>query len=193
MEDLASPVGAFVRDNCKIGPDEKIERDVLYTRYRQWCEESGFKPSSKPVFGRDLRAARPQIKVSRPWAGGAAHRPFHYVGITVGRHGDCYDCDGDQGAAVTAVTVTEHCTANKEKQPEPPIVSTGDKHCNEAIEQQHLDMIFGGEVPELEDENQPEGFNENGPEDDLDIPAYLDRRRPARSAEGRARRGEGDE
>ena len=34
MRDLASPVGAFVREMCKLGPDEEIDVDALYGAFK---------------------------------------------------------------------------------------------------------------------------------------------------------------
>jgi putative DNA primase/helicase len=113
LEDLASPVGAFIRDRCRLGPNELIEVDTLYRAYRQWCEDCGRPASNKAIFGRDLRAARPGIKRSRP--GGREERKPTYAGITMdipqgtpateprreprGRHcsddGPCPRCDGE--------------------------------------------------------------------------------------------------
>ena len=66
MRDLASPVAAFVRDRCEIGPDEEVGVDALYTVYRSWAEDNGHAKKSKHTFGRDLRAAVPSVSVVRP-------------------------------------------------------------------------------------------------------------------------------
>ena len=69
LEDLASPVGAFVRERCTLGPDKKVEIDLLYGVYRQWCSDNGRLPCvSRQIFGRDLRALRPEMK-DRPALG----------------------------------------------------------------------------------------------------------------------------
>jgi putative DNA primase/helicase len=57
LQDLASPVAAFVRDRCVRGPNEQVTRDDLYRAWRAWAEDNGHAKSSKTVFGRDLRAA----------------------------------------------------------------------------------------------------------------------------------------
>ncbi len=59
MRDLASPVGAFVRERCEVGADKTVEIDKLYEAYKTWCEENEHPKPSKQVFGRDLRAAVP--------------------------------------------------------------------------------------------------------------------------------------
>jgi putative DNA primase/helicase len=66
MRDLASPVAAFVREKCVIGPDREIAVDDLYAAYKLWAEDSGHARPTKHVFGRDLRAAVPNITKIRP-------------------------------------------------------------------------------------------------------------------------------
>ena len=72
LRDLASPVAAFVREMCVVGPDQEIERDTLYAAYRTWAEEGGYPKSPKNVFGRDLKAAVPAISDVRPRVGGGS-------------------------------------------------------------------------------------------------------------------------
>jgi putative DNA primase/helicase len=63
MRDLAAPVAAFARDACEVGPDRSVEVDVIYTGYRHWCEDNGHKKVTKQTFGRNLRAAFPQVRI----------------------------------------------------------------------------------------------------------------------------------
>ena len=70
MRDLASPVAAFVRDECETGKDEngkdrEVEAGILYSAYRQWCEDNGHVKATKQTFGRNLRAAFPQVRIKR--------------------------------------------------------------------------------------------------------------------------------
>ena len=63
MEDLASPIGAFVRECCEVGPGFQELIDDLYQRWKSWAESQGHKDAGrKPVFGRNLRAALPQLE-----------------------------------------------------------------------------------------------------------------------------------
>jgi putative DNA primase/helicase len=68
MRDLASPVGAFVREKCKLGSGDEyeIEVDMLYDTYKDWCQVCEYPKSPKAHFGRDLRAACPSVKKTRP-------------------------------------------------------------------------------------------------------------------------------
>jgi putative DNA primase/helicase len=69
MRDLASPVGAFVREKCKLDANEQIEVGALYTAYKNWCGANEHPKSSKHVFGRDLRAAASSVRVGQPREG----------------------------------------------------------------------------------------------------------------------------
>jgi putative DNA primase/helicase len=80
MRDLASPVGAFVREKCKVAADSEIGVDHLYDVFKQWAEANGHSKKSKEVFGRDLRAAVPSISKKRP-RDENDKRPRSYVGI----------------------------------------------------------------------------------------------------------------
>jgi putative DNA primase/helicase len=66
MEDLASPVAAFVRERCAVGPGRRAWVDELYAGWRRWCEEDGrHGASTKQTFGRDLVAAVPGLSCRR--------------------------------------------------------------------------------------------------------------------------------
>jgi putative DNA primase/helicase len=79
MEDLASPVLAFVRDWCTVGPGHRAWVDDLYGAWQQWCERDGRTVvTNKQMFGRDLAAALPGVIRRR----GAGDVPF-YEGISL--------------------------------------------------------------------------------------------------------------
>jgi putative DNA primase/helicase len=64
LEALASPVGAFVREMCIVGPGEREDVDEMFKIWCAWCSNEGrSKPGTKQTFGRDLRAAVPAMKV----------------------------------------------------------------------------------------------------------------------------------
>lgn len=66
LEDLGSPVGAFIRERCVLGSGYRIDVDTLYRSYRQWCEVEGRQAiSTKTVFGRDILAAAPGVRTRR--------------------------------------------------------------------------------------------------------------------------------
>jgi putative DNA primase/helicase len=74
LEDLSSPVGAFVRHCCNIGPGFRVWVDDLYEAWRMWCGREGWNhPTAKATFGRDLAAAVPGIAHRR----GTGDKPFY--------------------------------------------------------------------------------------------------------------------
>jgi len=66
MEDLSSPIGAFVRDRCLVRGDVSVAVEALWTEWKTWCGETNTGPSTKAVFGRDLRAIVPTLRNARP-------------------------------------------------------------------------------------------------------------------------------
>lgn len=81
LEDLSSPVGAFVRERCRLGAALQVEKDLLYAAWREWCEAAGSKPSPKSVFLRDLRAAFPHVREARPREGERRVRVLGGIGL----------------------------------------------------------------------------------------------------------------
>ena len=83
LQDLASPVGAFVRDCCEVRADRSVRIDALYDAFRAWAEANGHAKSTKQVFGRDLRAALGgRLKVTQPGLGDNRLRAYRGVGLT---------------------------------------------------------------------------------------------------------------
>jgi putative DNA primase/helicase len=82
MEDVASPVGAFVRECCEIGTASQVEIEAIYRAWRSWCEREGRnEPGTQQTFGRELRAAVPQIRRRQGREGDDRYR--FYEGIAL--------------------------------------------------------------------------------------------------------------
>ena len=82
LYDLGSPVGAFVRERCNVGPGLTVECGVLFGRWKEWCSEQGRdRPGTLQTFGRDLRAAVPGLKTTRSRT--REGRTRHYEGIVL--------------------------------------------------------------------------------------------------------------
>lgn len=80
LADLGSPVAAFVREVCDLGPAAAVGVDDLFSAWRMWNAQQGAAHvSTKQVFARDLRAAFPHIADRRARSG--AERERQYVGI----------------------------------------------------------------------------------------------------------------
>ena len=81
MRDLASPIGAFVRERCAVGPDLHIAVDALYGAFKSWAEDNGHSRRSKATFGRDLHAAYPMISKARPRKGEERHPEYWGIAL----------------------------------------------------------------------------------------------------------------
>jgi len=80
LEDLGSPVGAFVRECCVTGPTCSVAVDVLYSAWRAWSTRAGWDHvSTSQVFARDLHAVLPDLRMMQPRT--KAGRQRVYVGI----------------------------------------------------------------------------------------------------------------
>ena len=65
LEDLSSPISAFIRDTCDVGTTQRVGVDDLWEHWKRWCTDDNRHPGTKAVFGRDLKAAVPTIKKAR--------------------------------------------------------------------------------------------------------------------------------
>jgi hypothetical protein len=77
LEDLASPIGAFVRERCETGAAYTVGVEELFGAWQTWCAAQGRDhPGTKQSFGRDLRSALPELKIAQPRAGGERVRAY---------------------------------------------------------------------------------------------------------------------
>jgi putative DNA primase/helicase len=82
---LSDPIGAFIEDWCVVDPDRDIALDLLFTRYRHWCDSEGRTKDSttKEIFSRDLRSKVPKLDVKRQRVGGKQVRTLYGIGCDV--------------------------------------------------------------------------------------------------------------
>jgi putative DNA primase/helicase len=117
MQDLASPVGAFVRERCELGADCEIAVDDLYAAYKEWCEQSEYPKSPKAHFGRDLRAACPSVRKRRPRDGSKRH--FVYAGVRLRISRRCRDFHSGGPAGRDAGASADKSDTRSEQQHSP--------------------------------------------------------------------------
>ena len=80
LEDLASPIGAFLRDCCDVHPAAAVDCAELFATWRAWCDAQGRDhPGTIQGFGRDLRAAVSGLRVVQPRTEDGRAR--HYQGV----------------------------------------------------------------------------------------------------------------
>lgn len=88
LQDLASPVAAFVRDRCRTGPTFEVRIDDIYKSWKSWAEDNGNKPGNTQTFGRNLRAVVPGLRVTQPRDGESRDRVYRGVHLTTTHSGD---------------------------------------------------------------------------------------------------------
>jgi len=81
LQDLVSPVAAFVRDRCERGAGREVTVDELYEAWKIWADDDGHKPGTKQTFGRNLRAVIPGLRQVRPRDGEGRER--RYLGVAL--------------------------------------------------------------------------------------------------------------
>ena len=81
LEDLTSPVGAFLRERCEVRPGASVNCGLLFAYWSVWCEDqSRDHPGTVQSFGRDLRAAVPGLTTAN-LRSADGERERHYEGV----------------------------------------------------------------------------------------------------------------
>jgi putative DNA primase/helicase len=84
LEDLASPIGAFVRDRCLLDEHYSIECNKLFEAWVTWCGDNGRdRPGTTQIFGRDLTAAFPQVETKQVRIPETDKRLRFYCGVAL--------------------------------------------------------------------------------------------------------------
>jgi putative DNA primase/helicase len=78
----ASPVAAFVMDDCALDPLAETTKDDLYEAYHEWCQREGRTVLGKEMFGRALLSTQ-HDKVTGSRSRLFGHRVQVYRGIRV--------------------------------------------------------------------------------------------------------------
>jgi putative DNA primase/helicase len=88
LEDLASPISAFIRDRCITGAHLGVEVSQLFAAWLDWCQEQNREHAGTlQTFGRDLHAALPALRVVRPRSeDGGRERYYEGIALNPSRH-----------------------------------------------------------------------------------------------------------
>jgi putative DNA primase/helicase len=77
LEDLSSPVGAFVRERCEVGAAYTVSVSDVFNAWTGWCITQGREHAgTAQSFGRDLRAVVPGLRTARPREVGSRVRKY---------------------------------------------------------------------------------------------------------------------
>jgi putative DNA primase/helicase len=82
LEDLSSPIGAFIRERCYVAPGSCAAVVDLFKAWKDWCEVKGRREhGTEATFGRDLLAAVPTLRRVRPRDGAERYRAYDGIGL----------------------------------------------------------------------------------------------------------------
>ncbi|MGQ7959894.1 phage/plasmid primase, P4 family [Pseudomonas sp. SP16.1] len=82
LENLASPVAAFLRDRCVVSPGAQVECERLFGAWKFYCAGQGrHHMGTSASFGASLRAALPQLERCR--SGTRDSRVWVYKGVAL--------------------------------------------------------------------------------------------------------------
>ena len=98
MEDLASPIRAFLREECAVEVGGTVPVRELYEKWRQWCADHGRdQPGTEQTFGRDIAAAVPAVAVRRlREQSGGRYRAYDGVRLKTAAERIAGDAEGGQ-------------------------------------------------------------------------------------------------
>jgi P4 family phage/plasmid primase-like protien len=82
LQDLNSPVTAFVEQCCHVRPGLDVKKDDLYRAYRRFAQDDGLHPDPFEVFSKNLYAAFPGVTRKRPRDSGTRVQVFSGIALT---------------------------------------------------------------------------------------------------------------
>jgi putative DNA primase/helicase len=88
LEDLSSPVTAFLRDVCVVDRSARVAIDELWDAWKSWCDSQGQYRGTRQTFGRDLRAAVSGLHTTQPRDGSQRRRDYVGIGLLADNAGE---------------------------------------------------------------------------------------------------------
>ena len=79
LEELGSPIRAFIGERCEVGPGHSITIDKLFKAWKKWCASNDNTSGNKQSFGRDLKAAVLGLKLTQPRVDGKQIRKYQGI------------------------------------------------------------------------------------------------------------------
>jgi putative DNA primase/helicase len=82
LDELASPVKAFVDERCELGPSKSVPSQALFRVWSCWSSDRGHKAAgTEAVFGRNLRAVVPAVTRKQVRKGPGREWVYHGIGV----------------------------------------------------------------------------------------------------------------
>jgi putative DNA primase/helicase len=82
LEAMTSPIKAFVAEKCEFKPQAMVSVAALFEAWRCWCISTGYPHAGNiQSFGKNLRAAFPEIEATRPLEDQMRERCYKGIGL----------------------------------------------------------------------------------------------------------------
>ncbi len=88
LHELSSPITEFVRQQCELGAELSVPTTELYAAWREWCKSQGNPPGTSAILGKELRAAFPGIKKTRPRSSEGREQTYSGIKLRGDHRGD---------------------------------------------------------------------------------------------------------
>ena len=84
LENLSSPIRQFISDVCETGPQFEASIEVLFRAWQSWCESNHRDHiGTNATFGKDLRAALPQLNLVQRREGDRRERKYSGIRVKI--------------------------------------------------------------------------------------------------------------
>ena len=100
MRVLASPIQGFLDEFCAIDTEASVRCNSLYQAWRGFCEDRNLYDRGDAQFGKDLRAALPQLRKQQ--VRDSSGRSWRYVGVRLRRFDEPHSIGGGVGGVSQA-------------------------------------------------------------------------------------------
>jgi putative DNA primase/helicase len=83
LESLTSPIKAFVAERCELNSTRIVSVTALFNAWRIWCNMTGYAHTGNvQSFGKNLRAAFPEIEITRPQEDATRERCYRGIALS---------------------------------------------------------------------------------------------------------------
>ena len=65
LEDLGSPIGAFIRDRCYVNPSRSVSITRLFEVWCEWCKEQGRESQSPSILPCSMRSTTTSASIPK--------------------------------------------------------------------------------------------------------------------------------
>ena len=76
-----NPVMSFVAIKCHLGDGYEVDKDGLYRKYREFCDQYNYRPLNRTYFFRELTIVQKNLRQYRPHVDGKRRYMLQGIGL----------------------------------------------------------------------------------------------------------------